>query len=323
MLKTAEYLLTASLVFVIVAFITNLIVMTSGPKVVRRTPAKKLATVGAAGDDDLEDDIPVAEDDDHDAELAELDDEVPVAPAKATPKSALNIGLFATGFTIMAWVLLTAYLGMRIVLTGHGPFSNMHEFAVSFVWGILAAYLVAFWRFKVRMLSIPVLVVSGGLQVYALVWAGGTDVEPLVPALQNNLLLTLHVGFAVLSYGAACVSFGAALLWLIYPHLKMKTPRDKLDEIGYKGAVVAFPLMTIMILLGALWANTAWGRPWGWDPKETAALVTWLVYAGFLHARVSRGWRGKRAAWMLVIGFAAVMFAYFGNYFFGGLHSYG
>jgi ABC-type transport system involved in cytochrome c biogenesis permease subunit len=150
----------------------------------------------------------------------------------------------------------------------------------------------------------------------------GTDIQPLVPALQNNLLLTLHVGFAILSYGAACVSFGAAVLYLLYPKLHLKTSRERLDEIGYKGAVIAFPLMTIMILLGALWANTAWGRYWGWDPKETAALVTWLLYGAFLHARVVRGWRGKRAAWLLVVGFAAVMFAYFGNYFFGGLHSY-
>lgn len=150
-------------------------------------------------------------------------------------------------------------------------------------------------------------------------------VAPLVPALQNSLLLTLHVGFAILSYGAACVSFGAAAIYLAYPKIGRKwgVPRDRFDEIGYKGAVVAFPLLTMMIALGSLWAHTAWGRYWGWDPKETAALVTWLIYGAFLHARVARGWRGRRAAWLLVAGFAAVLFAYFGNHFFGGLHSYG
>ena len=86
--------------------------------------------------------------------------------------------------------------------------------------------------------------------------------------------------------------------------------------------MIAYPLLTVMIILGAIWADIAWGRYWSWDPKETAALVTWLIYGGYLHARVVRDWRGKRAAWLLVLGFAAVLFTYFGNLFFGGLHSY-
>ncbi|MCL1838765.1 MAG: c-type cytochrome biogenesis protein CcsB [Propionibacteriaceae bacterium] len=236
-------------------------------------------------------------------------------------KSAVNVASFTTAFTIIAFVLVTAYLGMRMAITGHGPFSNQHEFAVAFTWGILAAYLVALWRYKVRMLALLVLPVAAGLLVYA--FQMGTEVQSLVPALQDKLLLTIHVGFAVLSYGAACVSFGAAVLYLLHPVFKFKLSRETFDEIGYKAAVVTFPLMTIMILLGALWAQTAWGRYWGWDPKETAALVTWLVYGAFLHARIARGWRGTRSAVLLIVGFAAVMFAYFGNHFFGGLHSYG
>jgi ABC-type transport system involved in cytochrome c biogenesis permease subunit len=254
-------------------------------------------------------------------DAALLDEDLVAAPPVHKPKTQTNVGTIATGFTVVAFLLVTTYLGIRMALTGHGPFANQHEFAVSFVWGILLAYLVAFWRFKMRMLSLAVLPVAGALLIYAN-QIGGGDIEPLVPALQNKLLLTLHVGFAVVSYGAACISFGAAVLYLLHPKLKLKSPRDSFDEVGYKAAVVAFPLMTIMVLLGALWANTAWGRYWGWDPKETAALVTWVLYAAFLHARVVRGWRGKRAAWLLIIGFAAVMFAYFGNYFFGGLHSY-
>ena len=104
---------------------------------------------------------------------------------------------------------------------------------------------------------------------------------------------------------------------------RVKLPRlEVLDDIGYRAAVITFPLLTIMIVLGSVWANTAWGRYWGWDPKETAALVTWLVYGAFLHVRVVRDWRGRKAAWMLVLGFITVLFAYFGNHFFGGLHSY-
>ena len=95
-----------------------------------------------------------------------------------------------------------------------------------------------------------------------------------------------------------------------------------LDDIGYRAVVVGFPFLTLTIILGAIWANTAWGTYWSWDPKETASLVTWFIYGAYLHARVMRGWRGNRAAWLLVLGFLATVFTYFGNLFFGGLHSY-
>jgi ABC-type transport system involved in cytochrome c biogenesis permease subunit len=87
--------------------------------------------------------------------------------------------------------------------------------------------------------------------------------------------------------------------------------------------MIGFPLMALTIILGAVWAEIAWGRYWSWDPKETAALVTLLVYGGYLHARVIRGWRGERSAYLLLLGFAATAFTYYGNYFLGGLHSYG
>jgi len=341
MLQINEYLLIAATVFVILSFVTYLVVISAARRTPRRQPAKApvAVAVGAAGlaetVDEAGDALHLGGEDDGDDvplpggvagvavmdDLADLDDEtIAPRPKTKTDKAPLNVSTFATGFSVVALVLLTAYLGIRMLLTGHGPFSNMHEFAVSFVWGILLAYLVTLWRFKIRMLALAVLPVAGALLVYATQTDSG--IAPLVPALQNNLLLTLHVGFAILSYGAACVSFGAAALYLIYPRLKLKTPRDLFDEIGYKAAVVAFPLMTIMILLGALWARTAWGSYWSWDPKEVAALVTWLFYAAYLHARVVFGWRGTRSSVLLIVGFAAVMFAYFGNYFLGGLHSY-
>jgi cytochrome c-type biogenesis protein CcsB len=240
----------------------------------------------------------------------------------ASPRGG-RLASYATAFTVVALVLLTAYLGVRMAASGHGPFANQHEFAVSFVWGILAAYLVAEALWQVRALSVAVLPVAACLLLYAMRMDSG--IETLIPALQHNTLLTLHVGFAIVAYGAACVSFGAAVLYLLAPRLRWRAmPRpETLDEIGYKAAVVTFPLLTAMIVLGAIWADTAWGRYWGWDPKETAALVTWLIYGAFLHARVVRGWQGRRAAWLLVVGFAAVLFAYFGNHFFGGMHSYG
>ena len=321
--QVGELLLNTSLIFVVVSLAMYLVVISASRRVNART--KALVKVGAdhePEDHELDDPALIGHEPEVDASESVADLEVAdePTPAPAKVKKSLNVAGFATAFSIVALVLITGYLILRTIESGHGPFANMHEFAVSFSWGIMVAFLVALWRFKARIVSLFVLPVVAGLLIFAL--QAGIEIEPLLPALQNSLMLTLHVSFAVLSYGAAAVSFGAAVAYLLHPTLKLKTPRDRFDEIGYKGAVVCFPLMTVMILLGAVWANTAWGRYWGWDPKETAALVTWLVYAGFLHARIVAGWRGTRAAVFLLIGFAAVMFAYFGNYFLGGLHTY-
>jgi cytochrome c-type biogenesis protein CcsB len=132
----------------------------------------------------------------------------------------------------------------------------------------------------------------------------------------------------MLAYSALSISFGAAILYLVqgggherrFAHLP---DADTLEDIGYWSVLVGFPLLTLGIALGAYWANSAWGRYWGWDPKETAALLTWLVYAGYLHARVLRGWEGKRSAFVLIGGFGAVLFTYFAvNFLISGLHSY-
>jgi len=334
MLQWAEYLLVTALAFVIAAAVGHVAALTTRRSRVRvaRPRVRVAVTVeGAAVPDPAGPPDSTGPRDGADAagrpdpaDASDLGD--PVGPASspssgAAARAAPGVAVFATAFTGIAAAVLTAYLGLRVGLTGHGPFASQHEFAVSFAWGILVAFLLAQWRLKAKVLGVAVLPVAACLLAYALRLDAG--VRPLVPALQNNLLLTLHVGFAVLSYGAACVAFGAAVVYLAHPRLQLKTPRQRFDEIGYRGAVVTFPLMTVMIVLGALWAETAWGRYWGWDPKETAALVTWLLYAGYLHARVARGWRGARCAWLLVIGFAAVMFVYFGNSFLGGLHAYG
>jgi cytochrome c-type biogenesis protein CcsB len=295
---------------------------TPGPDDERRAAATRSDTAGArpTSGPDEERRVAAAPSDTAGALSAPGTEPEDKGPTTAAPRRGL--AAYATAFTAIAQILVTAYLVVRGVATGHGPFSNQHEFAVSFVWGILLAYLVVEWKARLRALSVAVLPVAACLTLYAMRLDSG--VEPLVPALQNELLLTLHVGFAILAYGAACVSFGAAGLYLVLPKLKrLKVAPERLDEVGYKAAVVTFPLLTIMIVLGSLWADTAWGSYWSWDPKETAALVTWLIYGAFLHARVVRGWRGRRAAWLLVIGFAAILFAYFGNHFFGGLHSYG
>jgi ABC-type transport system involved in cytochrome c biogenesis permease subunit len=310
MMQLSDYLLTAAIAFIVVAFLINAVVAASRTSAgtARRTGAQaRPVAVGAPAGPGL------------DADLAELDDAPAPGPARAP--SRVEVGALATGFTVVAWALLTAYLVIRIVLTGHSPFTNMHEYAVSFVWGILAAWLVAYWRFKVRLLSLIALPAAAVLLAFAM--SITTEIDPLIPALQNSLLLTLHVGFAIPASGAACVSLAAAVLYLVRPRMRrLRISRDRFEEMGYKAAVVTFPLWTMMLLFGALWANVAWGSYWSWDPKETAALVTWLLYGAYLHARVVAGWRGTRAVWLLVISFAAVLFTLFGNYFFGGLHAY-
>lgn len=300
MLEIAEYLVTATAVFVLLALVSSIALVTRKRTGVAQVRSRAMVTVG-------------------DGPAAPTTDEIPVA---TSARAGGSLAWWTTAFQITAIVLLSTYIGVRMSVTGHGPFANQHEFAVAFVWGILVLNLVFALRFRIRMISLVVLPVAAVLLVYAL--SLDTDVKPLIPALQNSMLLTLHVGFAIVAYGAACVSFGAAVLYLIEPAVqRVRLPRPEvLDDVGYRAAVITFPLLTIMIVLGSVWANTAWGRYWGWDPKETAALVTWLVYGAFLHARVVRDWRGRRAAWLLVLGFITVLFAYFGNHFFGGLHSY-
>ncbi len=236
--------------------------------------------------------------------------------------SAGGVGRYGTMLAWFSVFILAFAILARSSASGRGPFSNMYDFSIAFGWGILLIYLVIDWRYQLRALGLVVLPVSIALMLYAA--SLPSDIEPLVPALQNNSLLTLHVSVAIIAYSAFAVSFGAAALYLAQNTFKTRLlPRiEASDEIGFLSAALGFPFMTLTLVLGAYWANTAWGRYWGWDPKETASLVTWLLYAGYLHTRALRDWRGSRSAWLLVIGFVAVMLTYFGNYFFGGLHSY-
>ena len=149
--------------------------------------------------------------------------------------------------------------------------------------------------------------------------------EPLVPALQNNLLLTTHVAVAIVAYGGFAVAFAAAALHLLASYTgSRRLPRlELLDEISYRAVVIGFPFLTLVIVLGAVWANVAWGRYWGWDPKEVWAFITWVVYAAYLHARATAGWRGRAAAVIALVGFATLLFNFVGiNLFGSGLHSY-
>jgi len=232
-------------------------------------------------------------------------------------------GRYGTILTVNSFAFLTASLVFRAIASGHGPFSNMYEFSVAFGWGALALFLYFQFQYRLRTLALLVLPIALGLLAYATTVP--SEITPLVPALQNDLLLTVHVAVAIIAYGAFAIAFGAAVLFLIQrkDSIRWLPKKALLDEIGYKAVMVGFPMMALVIILGALWADIAWGTYWSWDPKETASLVTWLLYGAYLHARVLRGWRGERSAALLILGFGATLFTYYGNLFFGGLHSYG
>ena len=234
-----------------------------------------------------------------------------------------GLGTYGTLFVYLALTFLTASLIFRTIATGHGPFANMYEFSIAFAWGTLAMFAYFEHRYHQRALGLVALPVALAMLLYAM--SLPADIDPLVPALQNNLLLSVHVAVAIVAYGTFTIAFASAVLFLLQGSGGSRSlpRRELLDEISYKAVMIGFPFLTLTIVLGAIWADVAWGSYWSWDPKETASLVTWLIYGFYLHARVVRGWRGERAAYVLLLGFAAVLFTYFGNYFFGGLHSYG
>ncbi len=233
-----------------------------------------------------------------------------------------RVGKYATLVNRIGAALLTLSLLSRSIAAGRGPFSNQYEFALAFAWGIVIAYLYIERSFRFRSLGVFVLPMALGLMAYASTVP--STIEPLVPALQNNLLLTIHVSVAVVAYGTFAVAFGAAVMYLFQrqDRVSWMPPQETLDEVGYRAVVIGFPMMVLVLVLGAVWANNAWGRYWGWDPKEAATLITTLLYAGYLHAHNLRRWQGTRSALLLVLGFGATAFTFFGNLFFGGLHSY-
>jgi cytochrome c-type biogenesis protein CcsB len=228
---------------------------------------------------------------------------------------------------LFVWVSFIAIgVGMliRAIIVGRGPWGNLYEFSVAFAFGILLGYLFLSRRYPIRPIAFVPIGVALFLLGYALTLP--QEIEPLVPALANPPLITVHVAMAMLSYGIFAVSFGAAVGYLIQGkenRVSWLPPAAVLDEVAHRAVIIGFPIFATLIILGSYWASIAWGRYWGWDPKETSALVTWLIYAVYLHARTRREWSGRPAALILVIGFAAVLFTYIGgNLFFSGLHSY-
>ena len=246
---------------------------------------------------------------------------VTVSESGTTSTSAGNI---AQVFTWTSFILVGLGLLVRAYLVGRGPWGNLYEFSVAFGFGIMGGYLFLSRRYPIKAIAFIPIGVAFFLLTYAFTLPA--QISPLVPALDNPPLLTIHVAMAMISYGIFAVSFGAAVGYLVQGkenRVSWLPPAKVLDEVAYKAVIIGFPIFATLIILGSYWASIAWGRYWGWDPKETSALVTWLIYAVYLHARSQRGWAGRPAALILVIGFGAILFTYLGgNLFFGGLHSY-
>ena len=232
---------------------------------------------------------------------------------------------WATRATHLALLILTGSLVARTIASGHPPYTNMWEYQVAFSWAILLFFSLFAWRYHQPALGTFVLPVAFGLLIVSAAFFPSA-IDPLVPALQANRILAIHVGTMISAYSVLSVSFGAAALYLLqgkarrFPRLP---GRALLDTIAYRSVALGVPLLALGIGLGAYWGYSAWGRYWGWDPKETSALVTFLVYAAYLHVRGLKGWQGDRSAWLLIGGYGAVMFTYFAvNLWVSGLHSY-
>lgn len=248
-----------------------------------------------------------------------------VRPATEHSRAPAAFGSFGTMLAWFGLIFQALAILFRVLASRSAP-SNMYEFSLVFVFAITLIYLLFERSYGIKHLGAIVMPLAVGMALY--IWALPPDVRevnPLIPALQNQPLMTAHVSLAIFAYAAFAVSFASALLFLIAQRWRVSwlPSAAMLDDIGYRAVTIGFPMMALVLILGSVWAYQAWGTYWSWDPKETSALFLWLVYGVYLHTRSLRGWRGTRSAVVLILGFAAVIFTYYGNYFFGGLHAYG
>lgn len=244
-----------------------------------------------------------------------------------TQERAAWIGKYLLGLGFVSHCLTFV---LRYIEAGHTPVVNLHESLSFFAWMVIGFFLLLRYYYKVEVLGAFV----SPLALLLLIWAAALPKEilPLPPALRS-WWLPIHVTFAFLGDAIFALAFCAGVIYLIQERL-VKSKRvgafsgrlpslEVLDEINYRALTIGFPLLTIGIVTGAVWAEYAWGSYWSWDPKETWSLITWLLYAALLHQRLTVGWRGKKAAIMAIVGFGAVLFTFLGvNLLMEGLHTY-
>jgi cytochrome c-type biogenesis protein CcsB len=259
-------------------------------------------------------------------------DETPTASTERM-EAASRIGLLLT------WLAFVLHLGgvvTRGLAAGRVPWGNMYEFSITASLAVAVVYLLFVHRYRLQWLGLGVtLVVAAvlGLATLALYTPAG----PLVPAL-HSYWLVIHVSAAAISGGAFTVGGLVSVLYLVKARaerrvlaggtmsasLRRLPSAEAMDGTAYKVLAFAFPLWTFGVLVaGPIWAEYAWGRYWGWDPKEVWSLVTWVVYAAYLHARATAGWRGRKAATIAIVGWFVFIFNFVGvNLLVSGLHSY-
>lgn len=240
------------------------------------------------------------------------------------------------------YVLIAGFAGHTVAITirwvesymlgiGHAPFSNLYESLIFFAWTIILLYLIVEWRTKNRTSGAFVTPLAFLAMAYASFSPNvNSGIQPLIPALKSNWLIS-HVITCFFGYAAFGLSFGLSIMYLLKRldreggsniFLRLIPRTDILDELNYQMVVIGFLMLTLGIITGSVWAHSAWGSYWSWDPKETWSLITWLIYASVLHSRMVRGWKGKRIAILCFVGFSCVLFTYFGVNYLAGLHSY-
>ncbi len=267
---------------------------------------------------------------------------VTVSTGPARPNA--GIGRLATMLAVLCAGTLLAAVGSRWAAVEHPPWSNMYEFTVTFGAGTSIAYLVfetVTGQRRAGVVALPIVAAMLGIATRF-----PNDVEPLIPALQNGPLLAIHVATMMVSYSVLTVAFSGAVIYLVQGgsgkrrFASLPSP-EAAGDLAHRATVVGFPLLVAGIALGAWWANSAWGRYWGWDPKETSALMVGLTLAAYFHARagsgsvlgapgirkivprrVRLGWRPD-PMWWLVVAYGMILFTYFVvNLWITGLHSY-
>ena len=258
-------------------------------------------------------------------------------PAKSVKKTKLDfsrtdrIGRLASAFMVLGFLLLLPGVIFRGVSANRVPWGNMYEFSITGALAFSAAYLFALKKYKLRWLGLPVslsVLLTLGTAVTLLYRPSA----PLMPALKSPWLV-IHVSAAIISGGVFLLANCIAATYLILDRYEQKGLRpvwaeklpslETLDNLSYRLVALVFPLWTFSVIAGAIWAEAAWGRYWGWDPKETWAFITWVAYAAYLHARVTIGWRGRKAAWLCLLAGSTFLFNYiYINVWGTGRHTY-
>lgn len=257
--------------------------------------------------------------------------ELTVKKTKLDFSKTERVGRLGSAFMLIAALLLLAGVIFRGISANRVPWGNMYEFSITGALSFSLAYLFALVKYKMRWLALPAsiaMLITLGTAVTLLYRPSA----PLVPALKSTWLV-IHVSAAIISGGVFLLANFIAGTYLILDRYEQKGARpiwmqklpslESLDNFSYRLIALVFPLWTFSVIAGAIWAEAAWGRYWGWDPKETWAFITWVAYAAYLHARVTIGWRGRKAAWLCLLAGSTFLFNYvYINVWGTGKHTY-